>query len=80
MTIAADDAAERTLARLGYYRLSGYFYPLRKTQPRGVTGRQDDFQDGTSLDLVDQLYEFDRRLRLLVLDATERVEVAVRLI
>ena len=78
MTIDDDIAAESTLIRLGYYRLSGYFYPLRKTQPRGTLGRQDDFQEGTTLDLVDQLYEFDRELRLLVLDAVERIEVAVR--
>lgn len=78
MAIASDRDAENTLTRLGYYRMSGYFYPLRKTQPRGTAGRQDTFQDGTSLDLVANLYEFDRKLRLLVLDATERVEVAVR--
>lgn len=78
MTIDDDAAAVSTLERLGYYRLSGYFYPLRKTQPRGTVGRQDDFQVGTSLHLIDQVCEFDRELRLLVLDAVERVEVAVR--
>ncbi|WLI89247.1 Abi family protein [Massilia sp. R2A-15] len=78
MTIADDAVAEATLVRLGYYRLSGYFYPLRKTQPRGKLGRQDEFQVGTSLELVECLYEFDRELRLLVLDAVERIEVAVR--
>jgi abortive infection bacteriophage resistance protein len=78
MIITDDAAAVATLERLGYYRLSGYFYPLRKTQPRGVPGRQDEFQTGTSLELVDQLAEFDRELRLVVLDAVERVEVALR--
>lgn len=78
MRVDDDAVAISTLTRLGYYRISGYFYPLRKTQPRGVVGRQDDFQDGTSIELVSQLYEFDRHLRLLVLDAVERIEVAVR--
>lgn len=78
MAIQDDEIAAATLNRLGYYRLSGYFYPLRKTQPYGTVGRQDDFQDGTSLELISQLYEFDRQLRLLILDAVERVEVAVR--
>lgn len=78
MIINDDAVAMATLERLGYYRLSGYFYPLRKTQPRGTPGRQDEFQEGTSLELIDQLCEFDRELRLLVLDAVERIEVAVR--
>lgn len=78
MAIDDDMAASSILGRIGYYRLSGYFYPLRKTQPYGTPGRQDDFQDGTSLELVLQLYEFDRQLRLLVLDAVERIEVAMR--
>jgi abortive infection bacteriophage resistance protein len=78
MVIADDQAAEKTLLSLGYYRLAGHFYPLRKTNPYGVPGRQDDFQDGTSLALVERIYEFDRQLRLLVLDAVERIEVAVR--
>ena len=74
-----DDAlATSILNRIGYYRLSGYFYPLRKTQPYGVIGRQDEFQDGTTIELVGELYEFDRQLRLLVLDAVERIEVAIR--
>jgi abortive infection bacteriophage resistance protein len=78
MSVTDDLVAEKTLERLGYYRLSGYFYPLRKTQPRGTAGRQDEFQAGTSLELIDQLCEFDRELRLLVLDAVERIEVALR--
>lgn len=78
MAIADDQSAQKTLSRIGYYRLSGYFYPLRKTNPRGIVGRQDEFQEGTCLALIEQLYEFDRQLRLLILDAVERVEVAVR--
>ena len=66
------------LQRLGYYRLSGYFYALRKTNPIGVPGRQDDFEPGASMELVVALAEFDKRLRLLALDGIESVEVAVR--
>ncbi len=40
-----------------------------------VTGR---FQPGTDFDRVLTLYEFDRHLRLLVMDAIERIEVHVR--
>lgn len=77
--IVSDDAiALQALARYGYYRLSGYYYPLRKTNPVGVPGRQDAFVDGASFDLVVQLADFDKRLRLLALDAIESVEIAVR--
>ena len=78
MAIDDDVEAAATLNRIGYYRLSGYFYPLRKTQPYGTPGRQDDFQEGTTLSLISQLYEFDRQLRLHVLDGVERIEVAMR--
>ena len=78
MAMADEELAASILKRIGYYRLSGYFYPLRKTQPYGMPGRLSDFQDGTDIETVAQLYEFDRQLRLLVLDAVERIEVAVR--
>lgn len=76
--MADDAAALGHLARLGYYRLSGYYYRLRATQPPGVPGRQDRFMDGATLELVVRLADFDKRLRLLALDALESVEVAVR--
>jgi abortive infection bacteriophage resistance protein len=76
--VADDGYALRELARLGYYRLSGYYYPLRKTNPLGVPGRQDDFVEGASFKLIVQVADFDKGLRLLALDAIETVEVAVR--
>lgn len=78
LLIGDDPLAMATLERQGYYRLSGYFYPLRKTWPPGKPGRQDDFVEGASLELVVALAEFDKRLRLLALYAIETIEVAVR--
>lgn len=77
--LAVDDEprALATLQRLGYYRLAGYFYPLRVFVGEGQP-RRDEFLPGASLALVVELYEFDKRLRLLVLDAIERIEVAMR--
>jgi abortive infection bacteriophage resistance protein len=68
--------AERSLliARLqsvSYYRLSGYWYPFRRPD-------DDTLLPGTTLEKVWEVYTFDRLLRLLVLDAIERVEVSVR--
>ena len=78
LAVTDEQAALAALRRLGYYRLSGYFYPLRKTKPIGDPGRLDDFVDGASFELVVQLAEFDKKLRMLVLDAIETVEVALR--
>ncbi len=59
-----------TLHHVNYYRLSGYLYPFREPD--------ETYRPGTTLDTVWRRYTFDRRLRLMVLDAIERVEVAVR--
>lgn len=65
-----DELIQR-LASVNYYRLTGYLYPFRRPDDDGYTA-------GTTLEQVWNRYCFDRRLRVLVLDAVERVEVAVR--
>lgn len=84
--IVTDDAAALScLHRIGYYRLSAYWYPLRRfeLQKCAETGellvrRLDEFQPDSSFEQVLSLYVFGKRLRLLVLDAVERIEVALR--
>lgn len=61
------------LRAVNYYRLSAYWYTFRITDDP-----QDRLQPGTSLHTVWRRYRFDRQLRLLVMDAIERVEVAIR--
>lgn len=83
MAIDNPDAAKSYLQRLGYYRLSGYWYPFRKLDPAQVPDshmpqRLDEFVEGTHFADVVQLYIFDKKLRLLALDALERIEMAVR--
>ncbi|GGD70875.1 Abi family protein [Lacimicrobium alkaliphilum] len=68
--------AEIRLASISYYRLSGYWYPFRVRDERNNVTNQ--FEPGTNFDEVIFLYEWDRQLRSLVLDAIERVEIAVR--
>ncbi|MDB4838090.1 Abi family protein [Marinomonas sp.] len=68
--------AEHCLASISYYRLSGYWYPFRV---RDVDNKvTDQFEENTFFDDVIILYEADRRLRSLILDAIERIEIAVR--
>lgn len=67
------ERALRYLRHIGYYRFSPYLIPFRST-----SGREGVLRAGTQFDDILDLYVFDRRLRLLVLDALERVEVAIR--
>lgn len=67
------------LETLGYYRLSGYFYPFRQfdSSPNAI-GRKNQFIKGTQFDDIVRLYAFDKGLRLLAFDALERIEMAFR--
>jgi abortive infection bacteriophage resistance protein len=78
MAIGDPAGAAGLLSRIGYYRLSGYWYPYRETASFGESGRSDNFKSGTTLEHVLALYNMDRQLKLLVLDFIERIEVAVR--
>lgn len=66
---------EKTLANISYYRLSAYMLPFKKCENNVV---KDEFVEGTTWDKVYDLYKFDRKLRLLMFDAIERIEVAIR--
>lgn len=77
MRIDNVERAEEKLARLNYYRLSGYWYPMRRFSPD--TGQAyDEFVDGASFDLVIDLYEFDERMRHVVFAELDRIEMAIR--
>lgn len=78
LSVEDEGAALAALARYGYYRLSGYWYPLRKTKPVGQSGRLDNFVDGASFEFIVQLADFDKKLRMVVLSAIETIEVALR--
>lgn len=81
------------LERIGYYRLSGYWFAFRERsgslvllneagrKPKKIkveTVALEHFKLGASFQNAVDLYVFDKHLRLLVLDALERIEVAMR--
>jgi abortive infection bacteriophage resistance protein len=70
LQIPNRNLALKTLQAISYYRFSAYFLPFQK--------ETNKFNDGTKFEDVLQLYEFDRKLRLIFLDAIEWVEVAFR--
>jgi abortive infection bacteriophage resistance protein len=84
LTITSDWQAERHLERIGYYRLKDYWHPFRQirrvTLADGSSADQleEDFRPGSSLEHAVLLYVFDKQLRLLMSDAIERIEVALR--
>lgn len=84
------DPREQTLSLLqavGYYRLTGYLYPFRNSDlglPQSETNRSSarilaGYRPGTTIEHVAQIIDFDRELRMLVLDGVERLEVAGRM-
>lgn len=83
LAVTNDETALSYLRRLGYYRLSAYWYAFRQSKLEMVGDKPvrrvgDSFQEGASFQSAVDLYVFDKKLRLLVLDAVERIEVALR--
>jgi abortive infection bacteriophage resistance protein len=77
--------AERCLNRIGYYRLSAYWYPFRMIRqgplaPKANKSslRADLFISDTSFKDVFDFYVFDKKLRMHLSDGLERIEIAVR--
>lgn len=75
LTISNHQGAQQCLTNVGFYRLSAYFIPYEKPP---ADKRNHQFQDTTEFDDIFRLYTFDQKLRLLVMEAIERIEVAVR--
>ncbi|EDY87047.1 Abi family protein [gamma proteobacterium HTCC5015] len=93
LAVTDEPKALEYLERIGYYRLSGYWHPFRERSglfcpigkgiPKGkktkpTTAALDSFKSGSTFEAAVRLYVFDKKLRLLTLDALERIEVALR--
>ena len=72
IVIGDELIVERILTTVGYYRLTAYLFPFRSKDA------SDDYVPGTSIEKVWRYYRFDRSLRFLLIDAIERIEVAVK--
>jgi len=62
------------LSRVNYYRLSGYFYSFKILDART---HAEKFEPETTFEMIRARYEFDRELRLLLMDAVERIEISI---
>lgn len=77
MTIYDSEDAMKWLENVGYYRLSAYWLPF-EIEPKEGQVRSKLFADGTNFEEIKKLYIFDRKLRLLFIEATERIEIHLR--
>lgn len=75
LQIPEPERAKHYLRFIGYYRFTTYAQPFYTP---GYDPVSPTFVDGTTFDDVLNLYVFDRKLRLLAMDAIERIEVAIR--
>lgn len=72
MIINNQEKAHHILTHVNYYRLGAYWLTFEQDHENHL------FQSETYFEDVINLYIFDRKLRLLVLDAIERIEVSCR--
>jgi len=67
-----EQSAHHFLENISYYRLKGYWWDMQDD----VTAHT--FKPNTYFEDIIDRYNFDRRLRLILFDAIERIEVALR--
>jgi abortive infection bacteriophage resistance protein len=72
LIIPYEEKALRYLSTISYYRLSAYMIPFQFDKEKHL------FKEGTTFEEILRIYIFDRKLRLLLFDAIERIEIAVR--
>ena len=73
MQFESEWKAEHQLSNVSYYRLSAYFLPFQIYGDPGHT-----YKKNTSFEKIFSLYLFDRELRLIAIDAIERIEISLR--
>lgn len=71
LTVPDEDRALRYLKNISYYRLSGYW-------PANIDPVTNRFFVGATFDDIVRAYRFDKKLRVLCMEAIERLEIAFR--
>ena len=72
MQFADETKALHLLEKIGYYRLSGYWYPLLADKGNHI------FKTNASFETAFNLYKFDRELRKIITAEIEKIEIAIR--
>lgn len=72
MNFKDEVSASHFLSNISYYRLKGYWWDMQNDLQQHIFKADTYFED-----VIDR-YNFDRHLRLILFDAIERIEVALR--
>ena len=72
MSFKKETNAHHFLSNISYYRLKGYWWEMQKD----IVNHQ--FKENSFFENVIDLYNFDRNFRLIVFNAIERIEIALR--
>ncbi|MHB1947967.1 MAG: Abi family protein [Gammaproteobacteria bacterium] len=72
--IQNEEVARHYLSYISYYRFCGYAIEFEGELVNG----EKQYLNGTTFEKILDCYVFDRKLRLLVIDAIERIEIAIR--
>lgn len=73
MLMKDEQKVENYLMNIGYHRLSAYIHPFYKSPKRDLV-----LKEGTTFEQVLTLYRFDKKLRILLFNEIEKIEVAIR--
>ena len=74
LRVGDREEARHFLRHINYYRLRAYWLPFEKTS----NDTAHEFREGADFSTIIAIYDFDRELRLLLLDAIERIEISLR--
>lgn len=73
-----QQALEQFIKSIGYYRLEEYTWPYRLILNSKQNKRSSQFKKQITFKKIKNTYLFDRRLRILLMDAMERFEIALK--
>ena len=73
MLMEDEHKVESYLLNIGYHRLSAYIFPFYKSPKNDLI-----LKGGTTFEQVLTLYRFDKKLRILLFNEIEKIEVAIR--
>ena len=73
MLMEDEHKVESYLLNIGYHRLSAYIFPFYKSPKSNLI-----LKEGTTFEQVLTLYHFDKKLRILLFNEIEKIEVAIR--
>ena len=73
LIISNEQKAKNYPTTIGYFRFTAYLYPLLKNPKTDHW-----YKDNATFEMALDMYRFDRKLRILLFNEIEKIEVAIR--